>query len=73
MENNKVIKMMLNSELVNDAKNAQVVKLTADEWSYELGTTITPQRLVSMFKAGLVDRVKDKAYYGDDKYRYWVK
>ena len=73
MENNKIAEMMLNCELVKDAKNAECVKLTADEWSYELGTTITPQRLVSMFKAGLVDRVRDKANYGDDKYRYWVK
>ena len=49
---------------------AKKMLLTADEWSTELKMKITPQRLVSMYKQGLVVREKGKQYYGDDKYRY---
>ena len=53
----------------NHAHNAW---FTADEWSKQLGITITPQRLGSMYKAGLVLRQQDKSYWGDNKCRYDV-
>lgn len=46
--------------------------LTANEWSVELDMAITPQRLTAMYKAGIVERKKNKEYYGDNKYRYNV-
>ena len=51
----------------NRAKHAW---MTADEWTTELGIVITPQRMTSMYKAGLIDKVQDKQYYGDSRYRY---
>ena len=36
-----------------------------------LDEKITSSRLVSMYNAGLVDRVKDKAYFGDDRFHYF--
>ena len=47
--------------------------MTADEWSKELGVAISPQRLVSMYKSGLVDRVKNPKYFGDNYFHYFPK
>ena len=49
---------------------AKKALFTAEEWSEELGMVITPQRLGSMYRAGLVVRVQDKRFYGDNKCRY---
>ena len=54
----------------NGAKQAW---FTAKEWSEELGMELTPQRLTAMYKAGLVERARDRKYYGDNNYRYDVK
>lgn len=43
---------------------------TADEWSFNLGMKITPQRLTAMTKKGIVEKRQDKAFYGDSRVRY---
>lgn len=44
--------------------------MTADEWSDQLEMKISHQRLAAMCRDGLVERYKDKKYYGDNCYRY---
>ena len=54
----------------NKARNTW---LTAEEWGTQLDMTITPQRLGSMCRAGLVKKWEgDKKYWGDNKNRYDV-
>ena len=48
----------------------KVAFFSADEWAHTLGMKITPQRLTSMYREGLVVRKRDKAIYGDNNYRY---
>lgn len=47
--------------------------MTANEWSKELGVAISPQRLASMYNSGLVDRVKNPGYFGDNYFHYFPK
>lgn len=65
--NTTIYKKMVDYMSSNRAKRAW---MTADEWTTELGMVITPQRMTAMYKAGLIDKVQDKQYYGDSKYRY---
>ena len=55
----------LDDAMIEKCKSNSSGWLTADEWG------ITPQRLTAMYNAGMVYRVKNKQYYGDNKYRYW--
>ena len=77
MENTKVLSLMWKYIEDNDINWAKVQKMTcnswmdAHEWSDALGEKITSSRLVSMYNAGLVDRVKNKAYFGDDRFHYF--
>ena len=68
--NSTIQKKMLEFKEYNRAKQA---RFTAKEWSNLLEMEITPQRLTSMYKAGLVERWKDRSYFGDNNYRYDVK
>lgn len=68
--NNIIRDKMVDYKEFNKAKQTW---FTAEEWSEELDMNITPQRLAVMYKAGLVDRCKDRKYYGDDRYRYEVR
>ena len=65
--NTTIYKQMKNYMIENKCKQCW---FTCDEWGSELGITLTPQRMTAMYKAGLVDRKKDKHYFGDNKYRY---
>lgn len=68
---NEIIRdKMVEYKEYNRAKQAW---FTAKEWSGLLEMEITPQRLTSMYKAGLVERARNKEYYGDNNYRYDVK
>lgn len=77
MENTKVLSLMWKYIEDNDINWAKVQKMTcnswmdAHEWSDALEEKITSSRLVSMYNAGLVDRVKNKAYFGDDRFHYF--
>ena len=77
MENTKVLSLMWKYIEDNDINWAGVQKMTcnswmdAHEWSDALEEKITSSRLVSMYNAGLVDRVKNKAYFGDDRFHYF--
>ena len=77
MENTRVIKAMwkfIEDNGVNWAKIQKMICgswMDANDWSSILGEKITSARLVSMYNAGLVDRVKDKAYFGDDRFHYF--
>lgn len=77
MENTRVLSLMWKFIEDNDINWAKVQKMTcnswmdAHEWSDVLEEKITSARLVSMYNAGLVDRVKDKAYFGDDRFHYF--
>ena len=77
MENMRVLKAMWKYIEDNDINWAKVQKMTcnswmdAHEWSDALEEKITSSRLVSMYNAGLVDRVKNKAYFGDDRFHYF--
>ena len=77
MENTRVIKAMwkfIEDNGVNWAKiQTRVCASWMDvyDWSSVLGEKITSARLASMYNAGLVDRVKDKAYFGDDRFHYF--
>ena len=68
--NSTIQKKMVEYKEYNGAKQAWY---SAEEWSEELEMEITPQRLTSMYKAGLVERWKDRRYFGDNNYRYDVK
>lgn len=77
MENTRVLSLMWKYIEDNDINWAKVQKMTcnswmdAHEWSDALEEKITSSRLVSMYNAGLVDRVKNKAYFGDDRFHYF--
>ena len=77
MENTRVLKAMWKYIEDNGINWAGVQKMTcnswmdAHEWSDALEEKITSSRLVSMYNAGLVDRVKNKAYFGDDRFHYF--
>ena len=77
MENTRVLKAMWKFIEDNGINWAKIQKKTCDawmdayEWSDALEEKITSSRLVSMYNAGLVDRVKDKAYFGDDRFHYF--
>lgn len=62
-----IYKKMIDFMNSNRAKHAW---MTANEWTAQLDIVITPQRMTAMYKSGLIDRVQDKQYYGDTKYRY---
>ena len=76
MENTRVIKAMWKYIEDNCVNWAKVQKYTGSwmdvyGWSSVLEEKITPARLASMYKAGLLDRVKDKAYFGNDRFHYF--
>lgn len=77
MENTRVLSLMWKYIEDNGINWAGVQKMTcnswmdAHEWSDVLEEKITSARLVSMYNAGLVDRVKNKAYFGDDRFHYF--
>ena len=78
MENTRVIKAMWKYIEDNEFNWAGIQKnkylntwMDANGWSSVLEEKITSARLASMYKAGLVDRVKDKAYFGDDRFHYF--
>lgn len=77
MENTRVLSLMWKYIEDNDINWAGVQKMTcnswmdAHEWSDALEEKITSSRLVSMYNAGLVDRIKNKAYFGDDRFHYF--
>ena len=77
MENTRVLGLMWKYIEDNDINWAGVQKMTcnswmdAHEWSDALEEKITSSRLVSMYNAGLLDRKKDKAYFGDDRFHYF--
>ena len=77
MENTRVLSLMWKYIEDNDINWAKVQKMTcnswmdAHEWSDALEEKITSSRLVSMYNAGLLDRKKDKAYFGDDRFHYF--
>ena len=77
MENTKVLSLMWKYIEDNDINWAKVQKMNcnswmdAHEWSDALEEKITSSRLVSMYNAGLVDRIKNKAYFGDDRFHYF--
>ena len=77
MENTNIIIAMANYIKENGINHEKVVKsngmswMTTVEWADVLGMKISTSRITSMYKAGLVLRVKDKAYFGDNVYHYW--
>ena len=78
MENTRVIKAMWKFIEDNGVNWAAVQKNKSTNvwmdvygWSSVLEEKITSARLTSMYNAGLVDRVKDKAYFGDDRFHYF--
>ena len=76
MENTRVIKAMWKYIEDNDVNWVGIQKYTGSwmdvyGWSSVLEEKITPARLASMYKAGLLDRVKDKAYFGNDRFHYF--
>lgn len=76
MENMRVIKAMWKYIEDNEFNWAAMQKRTCGwmdvyDWSSVLEEKITSARLTSMYKAGLVDRVKDKAYFGNDRFHYF--
>ena len=76
MENMRVIKAMWKYIEDNGVNWAAAQKHTTAwmdvyDWSSVLEEKITSARLASMYNAGLVDRVKDKAYFGNDRFHYF--
>lgn len=77
MENTKVLEAMWKFIEDNGINWAKIQKMACDawmdayEWSDALDEKITSSRLVSMYNAGLLDRKKDKAYFGDDRFHYF--
>ena len=77
MENTRVLKTMWKFIEDNNVNWAKIQKMVCDSWmdangwSIVLEEKITSARLVSMYNAGLVDRVKDKAYFGNDRFHYF--
>lgn len=76
MENMRVIKAMWKYIEDNEFNWAGIQKnicgwMDAYDWSSVLEEKVTSARLASMYKAGLVDRVKNKAYFGNDRFHYF--
>ena len=76
MENTRVIKAMwkyIEDNCVNWAKVQKNTGAWMDvyDWSSVLGEKVTSARLTSMYNAGLIGRVKNKAYFGDDRFHYF--
>ena len=76
MENTRVIKAMWKYIEDNGMNWARIQKNTGAwmdvyDWSSVLEEKITPARLASMYNAGLLDRAKDKAYFGNDRFHYF--
>ena len=77
MENTNIINAMANYIKENGINHEKTVKsngmswMTAAEWANVLGMKISTSRMTSMYKDGLVLRVKNKAYFGDNVYHYW--
>ena len=77
MENTRVLSLMWKYIEDNGINWAGVQKMTcnswmdAHEWSDALEEKVTSARLASMYNAGLVDRIKNKAYFGDDRFHYF--
>ena len=77
MENTRVIKAMWKYIEDNGVNWARIQKMgcaswmDVDDWSSVLEEKITPARLASMYNAGLLDRAKDKAYFGNDRFHYF--
>ena len=77
MENTRVIKAMWKYIEDNGVNWARIQKMGGAswmdvyDWSSVLEEKITPARLASMYNAGLLDRVKDKAYFGNDRFHYF--
>ena len=77
MENTRVIKAMWKFIEDNGVNWAKIQKMCcaswmdANDWSSILGEKITSAKLASMYNAGLVDRVKNKAYFGNDRFHYF--
>ena len=76
MENTRVIKAMWKFIEDNEFNWAQIQKMSTAwmdvyDWSAVLGEKITSARLTSMYNAGLVDRAKNKAYFGNDRFHYF--
>ena len=76
MENTRVIKAMWKFIEDNGMNWVRIQKNTGAwmdvyDWSSILEEKITPARLASMYNAGLLDRVKDKAYFGNDRFHYF--
>ena len=77
MENTRVIKAMWKFIEDNGVNWVRIQKTACGSWmdvygwSSVLEEKITSARLASMYNAGLVDRVKDKAYFGDDRFHYF--
>ena len=78
MENTRVIKAMWKYIEDNGVNWAAVQKnkstnvwMDVYDWSSVLGEKVTSARLTSMYNAGLIGRVKNKAYFGDDRFHYF--
>ena len=76
MENTRVIKAMWKYIEDNSVNWTRIQKNTCFwmdvyDWSSVLEEKITSARLASMYNAGLVGRVKDKAYFGNDRFHYF--
>ena len=76
MENTRVIKAMWKYIEDNGMNWVRIQKNTGAwmdvyDWSSVLEEKITSARLASMYNAGLVDRVKNKAYFGNDRFHYF--
>ena len=77
MENTDIINAMANYIRENGINHEKIVKsngmswMTATEWTDVLGMKISTSRMTFMYKEGLVLRVKNKAYFGDNVYHYW--
>ena len=76
MENTRVIKAMWKYIEDNGMNWVRIQKNTGAwmdvyDWSSVLEEKITSARLASMYNAGLLDRVKDKAYFGNDRFHYF--
>jgi predicted transcriptional regulator len=77
--NEKILGMMYGYVEMNGINFERVLKslcgnwMTANEWSKELGVAISPQRLASMYNSGLVERIKNPGYFGDNYFHYFPK
>ena len=76
MENTRVLKAMW-KWIENEGVNWTRVQkdscgwLDVYDWTAVLGEKITTSRLTSMYNAGLLDRAKDKSYFGNDRFHYF--